>query len=381
MSMSIASMPVMFHPRLASISTNPTDFLIRMNSYASNIATISNNPSFKVTMFIGLKHDSLPPDLASRYENLLVIRVSDPTLNFRGFAKKCLHFLKDDEIDPSILIAGDTTVGLWSCVYARYISKKKVPIQVSIHGSFLGRVNGLIPFVKSKIRIRILKYLLPSVESVRVVSHGVKREMIGFFRVDPKKIFIAPIPFEDFPEVTTRDFHSFNFGVIGRLHPERNITEIIEVIEPFIPDRRLKRIHFIGSGSLAKKLKMWKVRMPESEKIVMEGERSHDEVLKLLPEIDILLSAAESEGYGLAIREAVISGAIVVARRNEGTTEILNSFHDGIFLYDTSREARAILNSLLSGEINPVPCVNGRGIQEAIDMQSIRNLCKSWTVI
>jgi glycosyltransferase involved in cell wall biosynthesis len=93
------------------------------------------------------------------------------------------------------------------------------------------------------------------------------------------------------------------------------------------------------------------------------------------------MSAAAREGYGLAIREALLSGAIVVARRNEGTTLIMESFQTGIYLYDTVSEANSIITNLLSKDQSPTQCHEGLRIQEVIDRESMKRICESWTVI
>jgi glycosyltransferase involved in cell wall biosynthesis len=219
------------------------------------------------------------------------------------------------------------------------------------------------------------------VESVRVVSPQLKQEMINRFRVDPKRVFIAPIPFETYPKFQDRDFQSMTIAVIGRFHSERNLVEILEILEVALRNSKIFNVLFVGSGPLKKKVLTWKSRSANPEKIKLIGSVPHGEVLDRLSKIDILLSAARSEGYGLAIRESLVAGAIVVARRNEGTKEIEDSFQSGIYLYDTVSEANHIIANLLTGVEKPNQCVEGRRIQEAIDEESLKRICDSWTAI
>jgi glycosyltransferase involved in cell wall biosynthesis len=378
---SLIPTPVMLHPNLSRIATTPSDFFQRMNQYASSISGQINHPEFKFTILIGLQSAELPYNVSDRYPHLQVIRVSEPTLNFRNFAKQCAIALNKYEIKPNILVAGDTSLGLMSCLYLRRTKDREIPIQISIHGSFFGQTNNFVSYSKSLLRIGLLWLSLPHVESVRVVSPQVKQEMINKFRVDPKSVFIAPIPFETFPKFQDRDFQSATMAVIGRFHSERNLGEILEILDVALRNSKILNVIFVGSGPLKKRVLNWKSRSANPEKIDLIGSVPHSQVLDRLSEIDILLSAARSEGYGLAIRESLVAGAIVVARRNEGTEEIEDAFQSGIYLYDTVSEANHIIANLLAGVEKPNQCVEGRRIQEAIDDQSLKRICESWTAI
>lgn len=373
--------PVMLHPSLSRIATSPSDFFQRMNLYASSISVQIGNPQFRLTILIGLRSKDLPQNMSDIYPFLLVIRVSDPTMNFRIFAKESMTLLANYELEPNILIAGDTSLGLLSCFYSRLIIDRKISIQISVHGTFFGQSDTIFSFFKLHIHNLLLRLLLPHVESVRVVSPQVKREMVEAFRVDPRRIFVAPIPFDAYPEFRYRDFQSPTIGVIGRFHSERNLDEILEILEIVVNNPKISNVIFVGSGPLKKKVIHWKSLSAYSEKIRFLGSLPHSEVLNQLSDIDILLSAARSEGYGLAIRESLLSGAIVVARRNAGTTDIANTFHSGIFLYDSVSEATRTIENLLSGVEKPNPCVGAKRIQEAIDNESLKKISESWTTI
>lgn len=381
MKKSSTPMPVMLHPKLSRIATQPSDLFNRMNFYASSISSQIKNPNFKLTLLVGIHFSELPANLNVTYPHLQVIRISDPTFNFRLFAKQCQIFLGENQINPNIFIAGDMTLGLMSCIYARIIDNLQIPIQISVHGSFFSKDRSIISFAKSLFRIILLKSLISSVDSVRVVSPQVMREMIESFHVNPKKTFIAPIPFESYPDFQHRDFQSVTLGVIGRLHSERNVNEILNILNVVLDNAKIKKVILIGNGPLEKMVHAWKSRSTYSEKISLKGFLPHNEVKESLSEIDIVLSAAHSEGYGLAIREALLSGAIVVARRNEGTMQIEESFQSGIFLYDSLIEAVQIIAKLTSGIEQPVQCTSGRKIQETIDCKSLIEICKSWTAI
>lgn len=374
-------MPVVLHPRLSKIATSPTDYFIRMNLYASRISNLLKDPEFKLTLMVGLASSDLPANLNIDCPNLRVIRVSDSTRRFNFFASQSIRSLTDKNVYPNVLIAGDTSFGLLSCFRARKISRMPTPIQISIHGSFYVRPSNLVTFAKSRIRIALLRLSLKYVESIRVVSTQVENEMINSFRVDPRKIFIAPIPFETYPQFKFREFQTISLGVIGRLHSERNLDEILVILDNALSHDNVCNVFFLGSGPLEKNLKKWQSKNSQFQKINLLGSISHIKVLEHLSDIDIVLSAAESEGYGLAIREAILSGAIVLARRNAGTEQILKSFQSGIYLYDTTVEANEIIKNLLSGVEKPTQCSEGRKIQESIDDMSISRICESWTAI
>jgi glycosyltransferase involved in cell wall biosynthesis len=108
------------------------------------------------------------------------------------------------------------------------------------------------------------------------------------------------------------------------------------------------------------------------------GTISQIEVQEKLLDIKLLLSCAENEGYGLSIREAVLSGTPVIAKENAGTRELRNSFPEMVFLFETIGEAVELIKSEIDSTVNIETVRRYREKQANIDAEGISSLINSW---
>jgi glycosyltransferase involved in cell wall biosynthesis len=370
--------PVIFHPQVTKISTEMNDLLGRLNYYGIQISKAISNPDFKVTLLVGINKNEYADLDTSGYSHLTVLRIMNPTNNFIAFAKKSRQFLKCYSIHPNILISGDLVIGLLAALLFQSLSRSTLPIQVSIHGLLINNGHSEVQKLRRIVQKLLLRIFLPKVQSVRVVSNFLVSPLALDYKLDQKKFLVAPIPFEKYPEFSIRDFSSISLGIVGRLHPERNLTESLKIVENVLDISTISKIYIIGDGPLRGLLQSWKLGMIHADKVEILGSIAHSESIDRLQEIHILISSAHSEGYGLAIREALISGSVVIARNNEGTREVLRDFGRGIFLYDEVSEAISIIQDLASGKLAPSICYDGIKIQQKIDVESLRSLATSW---
>ncbi len=67
----------------------------------------------------------------------------------------------------------------------------------------------------------------------------------------------------------------------------------------------------------------------------------------LWPRINVLLSTAPYESYGLTIREALLHGVPVVAKTSAGVRELASRFPKLVRLFEERTQATALINDLL----------------------------------
>jgi glycosyltransferase involved in cell wall biosynthesis len=92
----------------------------------------------------------------------------------------------------------------------------------------------------------------------------------------------------------------------------------------------------------------------------------------------MLLNCAPSEGYGLAMREAILSGTPVIALRNEGTSELKSKFPEMVFLFNTVDEAVREIKAHLGQEVSLDLVKKYRQEQAASDEIAVQSLIDSW---
>ena len=115
-----------------------------------------------------------------------------------------------------------------------------------------------------------------------------------------------------------------------------------------------------------------------SNQVEFKGHIPHTEIIQSLRLSSILLSTAESEGYGLAIREALSAGCFVLAFSNSLTESLQSSFPKQVFTYKDIRDAVDQINSLRKREIDAHSVEEFRQKQLYDNNVSLNNLIQSW---
>ena len=369
--------PVLVHPRVSKIATDLIDLLERLDRYSFELAEQLGRADSKLILLLGLKKSEFLSINELHFTNLRIVRVGNPTSNFISFGLKSKLVMARLGLAPTVLIAGDLTSGLLSSFVISGLSVRKVPIQASIHGELNTMAPSCLARMKVNVKKVIIDFSLPRVKSIRVVSNFLKEELISQHDLQGVNLFVAPVPISHYPTFLNRNSSLLRIGVVGRLHYERNLFEVTEIIDLAISDDKVAEVVIIGDGPLRKYLEEWVEGHKFHRKIRLLGSQTQTEMLLRWSEIDVLLSCAATEGYGLALREAVVSGATVVARENLATRELQQFFTESVSLYRTPLEAARLLQSAPS-KFELITKENTIEIQRDLDMQSISKLAKSW---
>lgn len=232
---------------------------------------------------------------------------------------------------------------------------------------------------KSLVKRTILRAVLTSIDSIRVVSEPLKTYYSNLYFHHKDKIFSAPIPILDYPKFSLDKGPKLVVGVVGRLHEERNIYEILQILDLVLPEKLIERVLIVGSGPLSHTVENWVFKNSHAGKISYLGELERPELNEIWDEITVLLSCAINEGYGLSIREAVVSGSLVVARENLGTLRARALFPKSIKLYQSVNEARDLILNLERDFVR-VSEDETLLVQKALDVSSLQAIAASWVV-
>jgi glycosyltransferase involved in cell wall biosynthesis len=213
---------------------------------------------------------------------------------------------------------------------------------------------------------------------VRVVSKPIAELAQVEFGVNPEKLFICQVPITFKPDFLDKRMQYPVIGVVGRLHPERGIESVIQILTPLLSSNSKIRLIIVGKGELQSLVHTWSASSLFHDQVEILGEVPQRNLQVVWDKINVLLSAASSEGYGLALREALISGAIVVAKKSDGTIALKEEFKSGIKLFETSEQALEILynlvNDLETQELNP----NVGSLQSEADRIALERLAITW---
>ena len=365
---------VYVNPRFSESAENVNDLVARFEKYADQLAYLTKN-SRKLLLLIG-SHSKV----VNVNPRLLVEQMGKSSRNPIAFAIRARRSLHSLAVKPSLLIAGDLTFGFFSSFLISRTYFPTIPIQISIHGNQWGfessKSKNLLQYFLGK----YLKIICNNASSVRVVSSGLQRSVTSQLKINEDKILVSPIPILPIPSFIDKRSNPLCIAIVGRFHDERAPLDSIKIILDAFSSMPPCPVMIIGDGPLLDSAKELVETTDYVNYFNFLGLLPKPEILKLWPLINLLISSAEEEGYGLAIREALLSGAVVLCRSNRTTVEFRDNYRNGIFLFEDLRMASATLVELYSNL--PKIKLNGsvNEVQRELDQAAVLTLARSWSV-
>lgn len=359
-------------PNLAKSAENPEEIISRLKMYANNFEElngVANSTTLIVTSGLSMENFS-----ANSVDGRLQIKnFGEERIRLWSFAMKTYKVLKIQSCQKITLVAGDNYGALLICLVLKKFLIADVSIQISIHGNPLLNRDSIPRSLGRKFSFH---FFVPRASIIRLVSKHLE-EPLGRYFGRSARVIVCPIP------ITVGPFPEFQpkkglVGIVGRLHYERGVDELCEILTCFANNPDSFSFIVIGDGpqkEMVEKLK----NSEEDLRLELLGALPHDQVLAHYANFNLLLSCAPDEGYGLALREAILSGVPVVARMNLGTLELLKQFPDMVFLFDSTQEAANLIRAKCGILIDPELIELYRRKQEAFDKSNIATLVKSWS--
>ncbi len=223
---------------------------------------------------------------------------------------------------------------LGSAVYASLAAAPfGVPVVSTFHG--LPDIPPSGRWTSSKIRIlsrrrnRVV-FVSGKLRDAMVERHGFRRDLT---RVVPNGVELPP------PGTPPLDRAAlgagpgdFLVGAVGNLRPAKDYATLLRAAAELVRRRVPLRVVVAGqgSGALRDELLALRTELGLEERVAFLGFRR--DVPRLLATFDAVVSSSSSEGFSLAIVEALALGRPVVATRSGGPEEILRQGETGLLL-------------------------------------------------
>ena len=209
-----------------------------------------------------------------------------------------------------------------SSLVPAFLKNKKQPLVLKFHGD-----DGRIYPFKNRLYREITRYMIRKSDHLITVSNELKENLISL-GTDPEKISvlgsgISTDKFVPLDKAKSRiklslptDANIFLF--IGRLHPWKGITEIIETAK-LHPN---SLFYFIGFGEVPS----------HPENCFFIGTIPHDQIVFWISAADCLLLPSYTEGLPNVLMEALSSERPVIASNVGGCPEIVQNYKTGILI-------------------------------------------------
>lgn len=367
---SVVPPPLMVLPSLSLDESGVREILERLDIYSKKFSYLRKDKNVKLVVLI--RQVSSHRFSSENFPNLEFISTGR---NLFSLIIGVLRFFKSQNTYPSTIIAGDPWKGFVVAYLLKKYFFKNSLLQIQMHGKIFGRPKDLNP--KKILKFILVKKSIKEADSIRVVSNfqieEITKEMItnaSFVR--------APIPI-DFRKIPL-DFSLIREGIgfVGRIHEERGIELFASIVSNLSLQKIEVPIFVIGDGPKRKKLIQLLTKAGCVNDVNFLGRLSDSDLKAQYSRMKILLSCAPEEGYGLTLREALLSGVMVVARESKGSQSTSEDFQSGIFLYKTVDEAVKLITDIISNKKNCTLDTKWWSEQQTRDDESISAWVATW---
>jgi glycosyltransferase involved in cell wall biosynthesis len=335
-----------------NIAAGGKDVIARHETYAKELFTQGKSLRLDLKVFsAGVSIQS-----SDKGKNERVITISKPTFNSYKFAKKAHKFIKVNNLNVKLLVAGDPWESYWSAYFLNRFLDKKIRIQIQVHGDIADprwrRIN-----LRNRIRFSLAKFSLPKASSIRTVTKYQAENLINSFGIKREKIVVVPVPITVAGKsVDLKSERPKTIGLIGRIHQDRGIWEFIKLVKILTSSSKDFKVVVIGSGPSKNKFLLKLQSVIPKNRIIYLGQLPENELRKAWKKIGVLVSMAPVESYGRVIRESLIAGVPVWATSSAGVKDLMDNCKKGeVKLLDLSKSDASLdkdFKSLLKTKVS-----------------------------
>lgn len=373
----------MLHPNIGSVATSLSDLLSRLNGYGNAIRDFTGDESQKLVVFLGISKAEMSFLSESNFGGLRIVRISENSRFPIMFSIRTLRYLKKNFPRNAVftLIGGDLRASLVPLFLAKYGFRTRPRIQISIHGA--ANANPTSERFRNYLKKLITSFAISNSDSIRVVSQHLRNEVIQEFPNSKEKVFVAPIPISTSNyrvDLASRSHEIRTLAIVGRLHPERGVIEALEYCANILASNIECKLMIIGEGTSSMDVQYWIENSGLADQIQVIGALNQDELFDYWGQIDLLVSNAPSEGYGMTIREAGLSGCRVLARKNQGTIALENEYSPLVSLFENAADFQNKFNEIKGVKVSQEYVESLRQNQVLVDKNSLQLLVKTWLV-
>lgn len=269
-----------------------------------------------------------------------------------GSTQKILKTLgmQSDALGCSVKIPSISAVfTLW-----RYFKKHKPQVvhlrgaEANFHGAIAARLAGVPVVIAEEIGIpnhsakarRIFAWAYSYCDCIVAISQAVKDGVMAMNEAHASQIQVVYNPFspQKFRPLTQRS-GSLSLGFVGRLEPVKNPMAAVEAIA-LLSEKSIKaELHIVGDGSLRSVLEQRIKELDLGTQVYLHGFQENP--FTLLETCHFYLQPSLTEGFGLAVCEAMSAGLPVIATARGGVPEIIEHDKTGWLIQEPTAKSLA----------------------------------------
>lgn len=299
-----------------------------------------------------------------------------------GHGEEWIKVLPNDAITPfgcslnmkKVLSQSDYdlyhTNGLWmycNHVTASVARKKGKPYIITPHGMLYPQA-----LARSAWKKRLMMCLCFD-KDIRGASciHATCMQEMKYYRDlgyrNPVAVIANPVPIPDYIEKIKPQREKKRIGFLGRLHPYKNVSELIEAWGSLGNATQNAELYIIGKGDESYEAELKKlVQTLELTNVIFVGFINGREKFEKLATLTALFVPSISENFGMTIAEALVMKIPVMA--SLGTPwEELNSHHCGWWVNNDVQTLAQTIEKALSLSDDEIEAMGERGKKLVIE--------------
>jgi glycosyltransferase involved in cell wall biosynthesis len=328
------------------------DVVTRQDKYGYQLKLQSKNFKLHSVIFSG---DTYKKNYI-KLKFISIFKISKPTFNSYLFAIKSYSYIKSQNLNVKLLIAGDPWESYWSAYFLNKLLNKNIPIQIQVHGDIADpgwqRIN-----YRNRIRYSLAKLSLRKVPSIRAVTRYQAENLIKAFSLKKEKIVVIPVPINVLGKsAALKSERPKTIGLIGRIHQDRGIWEFIKLVRVLNSSAKDFKVVVLGDGPSKDKFLLKLSSVISKNRVIYLGQLPESELRKVWRRIGVLVSMAPVESYGRVMRESLIAGVPVWATASSGVKDLMDNCKKGeVKLLDLSKSDATLdkdFNSLLKTKVS-----------------------------
>ncbi|MCB7305204.1 glycosyltransferase [Bariatricus massiliensis] len=176
----------------------------------------------------------------------------------------------------------------------------------------------------------ILKKCVENSDIFISVSNNLKKA-IENITGEKKKILVIPNMVNcifSFKEKMQKDFI---FASVGNLIPLKQMNYLVEAFSEAFKNQKNVLLYIAGDGPERDRLNQLIVKYQMQKQILLLGEISRKEVVRLLQRSKVMVLLSKVETFGIAYIEALATGNVILGSNNGGINDIVNK-DNGVIL-------------------------------------------------
>ena len=330
-----------------------SDVIERHRNYGKELAKQNKELDYRLKIFSASTKQISTSKNNKTFE---IVKISKPTFNSYKFAKRAHKYIESNKISANLFIVGDPWESFWSAYFLNVFQKKKISIQIQVHGDIADPRWRRINF-RNRIRYPLAKLALTKASSIRSMTKYQAENLVKAFGIKRDKIVVVPVPINPLSKtVTLKSDRPKTIGLIGRIHQDRGIWEFIKLVRILNLSSQGFKVVVLGEGPSKDRFLLKLESVIPKNRIIYLGHLPESELRKEWQNIGVLVSMAPVESYGRVMRESLIAGVPVWATASAGVKDLMDNCKKGeVKLLDLSKSNASLdkdFKSLLKTKVS-----------------------------